>query len=138
MTPTTNTPLTATVVTAGARLAFLPRVLGKHYLRGEQSVYNYMDYLSPDYNGGQWDFYDLSNGGFYMAPRSAERMQIVVDTNGFSGRMSADAAGIVACLFMLGALSAKTGDDAVTDSYLRLHAYACQHVEASLILRAID
>jgi hypothetical protein len=25
--------------------------------------------LSSDYTGGSWDFYALSNGGFYMAPR---------------------------------------------------------------------
>lgn len=137
MTATANT-ITATVVNAGARLAFLPRVIGNHYLRAEQSVYNYMDYLAPDYTGGLWNYYELSNGGFYMAPQITERMQIEVDGNGYSGEMSADAAGIVACLFMLGALAAKTREDTIIDRYHQLREFACEHVEASQILRAID
>jgi hypothetical protein len=135
---TDNTAITATLVTAGARTAFLPRVAGRHYLRAEQSVYNYMDYLAPDYTGGFWNYYDLSNGGFYMAPQLDGRMRVEVDGNGYSGEMSADAAGIVACLFMLCGLAAKTHDDTIIDRYHQLRAFACEHAEASQILRAID
>lgn len=48
--------------------------------------------LSEDYNGGFWNFYTLTNGGFYMAPAGDKRMRLEVDGNGFSGEMSADAA----------------------------------------------
>jgi len=35
----------------------------------EQSIYSFMDKLVPDYRGAFWDFHELSNGGFYMAPQ---------------------------------------------------------------------
>jgi hypothetical protein len=45
----------------------------------------------------------LSDGGFYMAPDLADRLE-EVDGNGFRGELSADAAGIVATPFALGQL----------------------------------
>jgi hypothetical protein len=30
-------------------------------------VFDTASQLSPDYNGGYWEFYNLSNGGFYIA-----------------------------------------------------------------------
>jgi hypothetical protein len=36
-----------------------------------------------------------------MAPKPDKRLRVEVDGNGFSGEMSADAAGIVATLFAL-------------------------------------
>lgn len=126
------------IVRDNDRLAFLPRVVGGHYLRAEHSVYNYMQYICPNYTGGFWNYYTLSNGGFYMAQQSTESIRIEIDSNGYCGEMSADAAGIVACLFMLCALAAKTHDDLIIDRYHQLREYACEHAEASAILRAID
>jgi hypothetical protein len=40
-----------------------------------------------------WSCYQLSNGGFYMAPE-LERLKICVAGNGFNDFMSADAAGM--------------------------------------------
>lgn len=34
----------------------------------EFNTYAMLDMLSPDYHGGSWNFYKLSNDGFYMAP----------------------------------------------------------------------
>jgi Antirestriction protein len=34
----------------------------------ERTVYDVLNELAPDYCGGYWHFYALSNGGFYMAP----------------------------------------------------------------------
>jgi hypothetical protein len=36
-----------------------------------------------------------------MAPQSHSRFLVAVDTNDFAGEMSADAAGLTACLFAL-------------------------------------
>ena len=36
----------------------------------ENTIYNLMDMLSEDYQGGSWKYFELSNGGFYMSPTS--------------------------------------------------------------------
>ncbi len=41
--------------------------LGDMMLRGEISVYNWLDRLSQEYSGGYWHYYEIPNG-FYMAP----------------------------------------------------------------------
>ena len=46
------------------------------------------------YQGGSWNFYEISNGGFYMAPDSDQVYQVTCD-NFWEGDLSADALGIV-------------------------------------------
>ena len=48
----------------------------------------------------RWLFgvYQLSNGGFYMAP-AADRLFHVICKNQFEGDLTADALGITACLY---------------------------------------
>ena len=58
-------------------------------LRLEPFVYAMTSKLSDDYGGGYWQFYALSNGGFYMAPDGDGRFQVVSE-NGFECFMSAD------------------------------------------------
>ena len=65
-------------------------------------------------------------------------MRIAVDGNGFSGSMSADAAGIVATLFALCDLAAQVRDDAVIDLFHGLRDFAEEHAEMALIFAAID
>lgn len=121
------------------RLLFLPRSFGtKLMLRGETLVYSRMGRLAPTYSGGYWHFYELSNDGFYMAPKCGP-LQICVDAgNDFCGAMSADAAGIVAVLFALNHLGTVTQDDRCFENYHRLLDFAQTHSESTLIFRAID
>jgi hypothetical protein len=58
-------------------------------LKGEALVYGWLEQLSEDYTGGFWDFYTLSNGGFYMAPSGDKRFDIDVSGNGFTGELGA-------------------------------------------------
>ena len=60
--------ITANLVPENLRPHFLPRHLGSLMLKGEFLVYGWLERLSKDYGGGLWNFYDLSNGGFYIAP----------------------------------------------------------------------
>jgi hypothetical protein len=95
-------PVTASLVADNHRLTFLPSYFGPRLMmRGEALVYAWLRRLSEDYDGGYWNYYTLTNGGFYMAPKPDKRLRVEVDGNGFSGEMSADAAGIVATLFAL-------------------------------------
>src|SRR5580692_4508344 len=84
--------IVATPVPENRRMAFLPRVFGERLmLVGENLVYSWAKFLSPDYRGGLWSYYDLSNGAFYMSPCAPERLRFQVGGNGFDGEMSADA-----------------------------------------------
>ena len=131
--------VTATLVSVEDRMDFLPAMFPRCFVLGESMVFRWMENLSLDYKGGFWEFYRLSNGGFYMAPRTeAKAFWLEVDGNGFSDSVSADAAGIIACLFALCYMAHRTEDDAVIDNYHYLREYISHHPEAVKIWRAID
>ncbi|MFP4891239.1 antirestriction protein [Paraburkholderia sp. EG304] len=136
----------ATLVPESRRLGFLPGLFGeRRMIRGEALVYAWANRLSPDYTGGLWNFYKLSNGGAYLAPTRPERFNVAAIGSGYEGEMSADAFGVVVTLFALGqvafevAESARGADsDKLVDSYHALRSFALDHAEAASILRAID
>ena len=138
-----NLPVTASLVDSKHRLTFLPSCFGPRLMmRGEALVYVWLQRLCRNYSGGYWHFYTLTNGGFYMAPALSDRLCLEVDGNGFSGEMTADAAGMVATLFALGQLAAEMegaeAADALIDRYHFLREFASEHAEAGAIFRAID
>ena len=95
--------------------------------------------LALEYRGGYWEFNALSNGGFFMAPRSTA-VFAVSSENGFEGQLSADALGITACLYAYSHLSFTEGDFSETCArqYHLLREYATDHAEARAIVAAID
>lgn len=131
-------PITAHLIADNYRPNFLAGYLGLLCMDGESLVYRWMGKLSPDYKGGYWAFYGLSNGGFYMAPTQPRQLEITVEGNGFDGTVSADAAGVIACLFALNTLACNGGGQAVIDRYYELRDFALGHPERVSILRAID
>jgi hypothetical protein len=122
----------------GERLQILPRHFGRHMLTVEHAIYSFLRKLSSEYTGGHWSYFELSNGGFYMAPTHQTSLQVSVDTNGFDGPMSADAAGITACLFALSHLSFQIEHESIATHFHHLRDFALDHPEASAILAAID
>lgn len=137
--------ITASVVPDARRLDFLPSLFTPALMmRGESLAYAYMRAFCTDYDGGLWSFVELSNGGRYMHPDRV-RARLVVESNGFAGEMSGDAAGIVVTLFVLGHLAAEAVEcdgaaaEGLTDLYFLLRAYAAEdHSEAAAIFGAID
>lgn len=129
----------ATIVPDHQRLSALPRFFGfAQMLRAEALVFGYMSKLSVDYAGGYWHYYTLSNGGFYMAPAIDKPMRIEWYGNGYSGLMTADAAGLVASMFAVSHLGAEVRTDAMADLYHQLRDFAADHPEARRIMAAID
>jgi Antirestriction protein len=130
--------VTARQIDDARRLGTLPRYFGDRMMRFECAVFDWMHRLAPDYRGGFWQFYDLNNGGFYMAPdRGAYR--VVIDSNGYEGTMSADAAGITACLFACSHLSFHDPKaELFAERFHQLREYAVEHSEAGEIFSAID
>lgn len=131
-------PITANLLPEESRMGFLPPFFGQAMMIGEGLVYCWMRNLSEDYQGGYWDYFKLSNGGFYMAPRTSKKFRVLVAGNYFEGELSADAAGIVATLYALCELANRTASDRIVDLYHLLRDYASEHPDAGQIFAAID
>ena len=136
---TAGTPVIAQRVEDSERLMTLPRHFGNRLLVLEGTVYDFMRRFAPDYRGGFWNFYELSTGGFYMAPEHEGSFRFAIDSNGYEGEMSADAAGITVCLCAYSHLSFRyANDDLFGAHFHNLREFAIHHAEASEIFAAID
>jgi hypothetical protein len=94
MTQTSLNLVTRELVPEDQRLSITERYFGIHFpLKLEPVIYGITDRMAKDYSGGQWDFFTLSNGGFYMAPSGDDVYHVTCD-NMFEGDLSADALGI--------------------------------------------
>lgn len=124
------------------RLEILPAYFGGHFLLVEMAVYDKLQKMAPeDYRGGYWHMYELSNGAMYLAPAIDDRkLRLSVDTNGWSGEVSGDAAGLIACLFVFNALCwAVPNSKKFNDLFYALRDYALDvHPESAEIIAAID
>ncbi len=136
---TTHT-ITNTTVPESERLTIVDGLFGIAYmLKLEPAVFSIAEALASEYTGGYWEFYDLSNGGFYMAPRHDTEFTVSCE-NGFQGKLSPDAFGISVCLYAFSELSF-VGDrmaQTCAQQYHLLREYVAQHSEASVIYRTID
>ncbi|WP_404273463.1 antirestriction protein [Yersinia similis] len=141
---TDNTPvtLTASVVPDEQRLRFWPQYFGAipQWILLEPRIFAWLDRLCTDYSGGIWQFYTLSNGGAFMAPEDddGEKWALFNSMNGNGAELSAQAAGIAACLMAYSHHACRTECDAMTEHYYRLRDYALQHAECRAIMSIID
>lgn len=131
------TPVYATLVPEDRRLDILPEHFGIHMMRVENRIYDLLSAYGPQYRGGYWHFYELSNGGFYMAP-DCEWVRLYVAGNHFDDRVSGDAAGIVACLFAFSIMSMEIPDERFSRHFHALREFAFDHPESTAIFAAID
>jgi hypothetical protein len=128
----------AYLVLEDARIGTLPLRFGARTMMVEHTIYHFMREFAAEYKGGFWDFYVLSNDGFYMAP-DMDPVKFSVDSNGFEGTLSADAAGITVCLFTFSHLSfQQPSEDVFSRHFYALREFALDHKEAELICAAID
>ena len=128
-----------TLVPEARRMAFLPALFSPALmLIGERTVYQFMSWLAPDdYTGGLWHFHERGGQPLFMSPEAEKRFRIFCETNGYMGEVSAEAAGITT-LFALSHLSFRHEADQLSEAYMRLYEFACDHPEADEIFKAID
>jgi hypothetical protein len=132
--------ITSTLVLESQRAEHTGKNFGVRFLWIESFVFDTAGSLSRDYDGGLWNLYALSNGGFFMVPTDRGTYGVEC-ANGFDGELSADAFGVTCCLYAFSHLS--FSPDAVfaelcAENFHRLREFALQHAEARAILRAID
>lgn len=137
----TDTPsITRQLIAEDQRVNHTAALFGLGFpLQLEPFVFFMADTMCEDYNGGYWEFYALSNGGFYMAPHTDKPFRVSCE-NGFEGDLSADAFGIVCCLYAYSHLSFGEGEFAqvCAEHYHRLREYVFGNSEEGQIWRAID
>ncbi len=136
---TTPTIINA-IVPESERLNIVDGLFGMAYmLKLEPAVFSIAEALAESYTGGYWEFHDLSNGGFYMAPTHDTEFDVSCE-NGFEGKLSPDAFGITVCLYAYSELS--FGGDRLAqtcaDQYHLLREWVAVHPQAKAIFAAID
>jgi hypothetical protein len=132
--------VTRELVPEDRRMEVVDQLFGTAFpLQLEPVVYGITDRMAQEYTGGYWDFYTLSNGGFYMAP-SEDRIFHVKCQNMYEGDLSADALGVTASLYAYSNLSFSLSDIAreYARHYHLLREYMVEHPEVRAILGAID
>lgn len=135
------TTITCKKIEDGERINHTAELFGARFpFALEPAIYSITSNLSREYTGGYWQFYALSNGGFYMAPDDDTKFSVTCE-NGFEGTMSADALGVTACLYAYSHLSFTDSPDFAekcAQQYHLLREFMFEHPEAKIILRAID
>jgi hypothetical protein len=130
--------LTATLIEENDRLNFLPKHVKKNYIQFENILYYLTKSMCHKYTGGYWNFYELSNDGFFLALASDEKFEVYVDGNGFNGFVSSEALGIIVTLFSINGILGQKDNDYLIDKFYALRDFALDHEESDLILLAID
>ncbi len=136
--------ITKKIIRGKRRGNILPHYIGSKFIIFEQNIYGYTDHFVEGYSGGFWQFYELSNGGFYMSVDCDKEVTFENPDNYFSEIMDADTMSIIINLYVTNHLAFKyhdSNDEAAaifTRLYLHLLEYAKEQPNASTILRAID
>lgn len=124
-------------VAADARASSLPHHFGEHTEKVQRRIFAVMKEFAPEYHGGYWHLYNLSNGGFYMAP-THDVLMLSVPEKRFTGTMTGDTAGIIVCLYSLYMLALESSTPLFALYHYRLLDFALEHREAAMIFAVID
>ena len=140
MTQTTLNLVTRELVPEDRRLAVVEKLFGMAFpMQIEPVVYGITERMADTYSGGYWDFYTLSNGGFYLSLSDESTYHVSCD-NQFEGDLSADAISVTACLYAYSNLSFGHGEFAreCARHYHLLREFMMDHAEVRAILGATD
>jgi len=133
--------ITRQSVQINQRISHTAQLFGVWFpLNIEPAIFAIAGNIAPKYSGAYWAFYQLSNGGFYMAP-DVEKQYTVSSINGYEGSLSADALGITACLYAYSHLSFSSNQalaEVCARHYHYLREFMLEHAETGSILKAID
>jgi len=95
----THTPA-AYQVDRFVKMRFLPMLFAHDYVIAEQNVFLYANRYLADYDGSEWQFVVLENGGGFMQP-DGDMWHFCNPDNGAEMLLSAEATGIVITAMVL-------------------------------------
>ena len=124
------------------RMGFLPKYLGRAHVQFQSHVYVFAHQLIKGYDGGYWEFYHLTNGGFLMEWDNSNNITIN-SPNGSCAEVDTETASIVLNLMVLSELSFSLLVDAdtldkVVHCFHALREFALNHPNSATILKLID
>ena len=135
------TPVIKELVIEDQEMGVVEDIFGDlFFLRLEPLIYEFADKMAPDYIGGIWRYYKLSNQGLYLAPED-DRIWAVSCANGFRGHLGSHALGLTATMLAYSHCSFSRDErfgSKCGDHFRRLQAYMYEHPEVASILGAID
>lgn len=128
------------------RMDFLPGLFGRSWFRAEGYIYSWMQRHCEGYNGGYWEYYKIGETGGFMAPCFEGEARISISGNWCEVDVTNVAAGVIATLFILNALTWKLHEKDENDPEIEaliekaeiLKDYASTLPERGKIWRAID
>lgn len=142
----TNEPEVQTIVAKlvpdDVRHQFLPKYYRSAFMWAESLTYEYASRFIAGYSGGYWEFFELSNGAFFMAPSGEDLLRLVVTDNYTDVEVSPEAAGIVVTLYTLNYLMHARVRAAEKERFIELYCklldYVLDHKDGAAIRKAID
>ncbi|WP_277269591.1 antirestriction protein [Pantoea septica] len=127
------------------KMRFLHALFADDFMRAELNIYQYADRYLNDYDGGVWEFAQLSGGGGFMKPEGEARWHFSNPGNYSELDVSAEAAGIIITALVLNHRSwmyDRHDEEELCVHYCERHRqlmnYASEHPEADAICRALD
>ena len=130
--------VTATLMPQNARMGLMHELFNKHFITVENLIYTNMVRVCPHYQRGEWAFYLLSNGGFYMAPLAAPSWFVVYAAKEYQGSMFVAPAGMLITAMALNQLSFWRDGELMAEMYYRLRDYINQQPDAELLCNLLD
>jgi hypothetical protein len=136
-----DSTITCTRVAQSACADFLDAIVGPGFaFELEPAIFHFASMLAESYHGGVWSTFELSSGGFFMAPQD-ERTYLVRSPNGSHHELSAVGFGICCTLFALSNCSFDSRFGAAqryAELFHRLQDFAAEQSEASAIFALTD
>jgi len=132
------TPIYSTIVPTTARLRTLAVKLGNMMVPFESAVYQTMAFLDSSYDGGYWDFYLTTNGGFFMAPSDKKEWHLKNANNYADAKLSAEAAGLCVSCLVANHIAHQAGTARMCALWEALNQYVLVHPERENLLALLD
>lgn len=105
-----RTPVEKKLVSETDKIKAIPAFLHPYFIEIEARTCDFLRTYSDEYTGGSWNYYTLSNSGFFMAPCSHKFYTVSIPGNYFDAKVDAEAAGLISFLYAVNMVLAKQAD----------------------------
>ena len=131
-------PVTAKLMPQKARMRLMHELFQKQFIMVENLIYMNMVRVCPHYEGGEWAFYSLSNGGFYMAPLAVPDWFVVYAPKEYQGALSSNAVGMLVTAMTLNQLTSWRDGELMMQMQFRLRDFIKQQPGAAVLCELLD
>lgn len=131
-------PVMATLMAQKSRMRLMHELFNEHFITVENLIYLNMVRVCPHYEGGEWAFYLLSNGGFYMAPLAAPSWFVVHAAKEYQGSLLSNPTGMLVTSMALSQLTCWRDGEYMTEMAFRLRDFIRLQPEADRLCDLLD